>query len=247
MAIDWWTLALQTINVIVLVWLLARFFWKPVAGIIAEREAAAKKLLDDAEAARSEAEALHAGIEKTRAGFAKERAAILAEARVDAEKARSAILEEAHKQSDHLEAAARADLDRLAKKAEAAWARRASALAVDIAGRLVGRLDGATIEDAFLDWLVSDLEKLSEPVRKAAAESGAELTISTPSNLTTARRKKFQQKIGAALRTDNPLSFSVEPGLIGGVSVSGPNFVAESSWRADLRAILEELDDGEKA
>ncbi len=37
MTIDWWTLALQAANVLILVWLLARFFWKPVAGMIAER------------------------------------------------------------------------------------------------------------------------------------------------------------------------------------------------------------------
>ena len=30
MHIDWWTLALQTVNVLVLIWLLARFFFRPV-------------------------------------------------------------------------------------------------------------------------------------------------------------------------------------------------------------------------
>ena len=34
MTIDWWTLGLQTVNVIALVWLLGRFFWRPLAGMI---------------------------------------------------------------------------------------------------------------------------------------------------------------------------------------------------------------------
>ncbi|MDU1693666.1 MAG: ATPase, partial [Bradyrhizobium sp.] len=33
MTIDWWTVGLQAVNVTILVWLLARFFWRPVAGI----------------------------------------------------------------------------------------------------------------------------------------------------------------------------------------------------------------------
>ena len=55
MRIDWTTLALQTVNVLVLVWLLARFLFRPVSTIIAERRAAAEKLLADAAAQRAHA------------------------------------------------------------------------------------------------------------------------------------------------------------------------------------------------
>ena len=34
MTIDWWTLGLQTVNIVILVWLLQRFFWRPIAGMI---------------------------------------------------------------------------------------------------------------------------------------------------------------------------------------------------------------------
>ena len=39
MHIDRWTLALQTVNVLVLIWLLHRFFFRPVADIVAKRQA----------------------------------------------------------------------------------------------------------------------------------------------------------------------------------------------------------------
>ena len=35
MTIDWWTLGIQAVNVVILVWLLGRFFWRPVAAMIA--------------------------------------------------------------------------------------------------------------------------------------------------------------------------------------------------------------------
>ena len=64
MRIDWTTLALQTINVLVLVWLLARFLFRPVTTIIAERRAAAEKLLADAAAQRAHAQTDAAEIEQ---------------------------------------------------------------------------------------------------------------------------------------------------------------------------------------
>ncbi len=76
MSIDWWTLALQALNVLILIWLLARFFWRPVAGMIEQRRTAAQSLLSDAEAKHAEAEAALADIARTQAGFTQERAAI---------------------------------------------------------------------------------------------------------------------------------------------------------------------------
>ncbi len=247
MKIDWWTLGLQTINVVILIWLLGHFFWRPIAAIIDERRTAASKLLSDAEAAKTEADRLRAEIEEKRAGFAEERDAILAAARAEAEKLRAGILEDARKQADHLHATAKADLDQLAKRAEAAWTSRAAELAVDIAGRLVGRLDTKVAQDAFLDWLVTDLKALPDPVRQSVTERDTELEVVTPSELSADETRHYQRAISEALGTTKPFHFSTDPDLIGGVALTGPNLVAESSWRADLRTILEELDDGRKA
>jgi F-type H+-transporting ATPase subunit b len=52
MRIDWWTLALQTVNVLILIWILGRFFFRPVADIVARRQEEANRLLSDADAAR---------------------------------------------------------------------------------------------------------------------------------------------------------------------------------------------------
>ena len=34
MSIDWVTLGLQAVNVAILIWILARFFWRPLAAMI---------------------------------------------------------------------------------------------------------------------------------------------------------------------------------------------------------------------
>ena len=67
MHIDWWTLAFQTVNVLVLIWILGRFFFRPVADIVAKRQEEANKLLADAAAARQQAADARADADKVRA------------------------------------------------------------------------------------------------------------------------------------------------------------------------------------
>lgn len=48
MDIDVWGLALQAVNVLILIWLLSRVFWRPVAAAIAKRQQAATAIIEDA-------------------------------------------------------------------------------------------------------------------------------------------------------------------------------------------------------
>ena len=91
MTIDWWTLGLQTVNVLILIWLLGRFFWRPVAAMIEQRRAADARILAEAEAKRNQATAAFADIERTRTGLCGEREAILAAAHEAAERARPRV------------------------------------------------------------------------------------------------------------------------------------------------------------
>ena len=92
MTVDWWTLGIQAVNVIILIWLLARFFWRPVAAMIEQRRATAQQILTEAETKRSQATDALAEIERTRAGFDREREAVIIAAHEAAEEARTAIL-----------------------------------------------------------------------------------------------------------------------------------------------------------
>ena len=79
MHIDWSTLGLQTVNALVLIWLLAHFLFRPVADAIAGRQKAAAQLLDEAKAAKAAAQ--------SERGKATAEAARLADHRAEAFKA----------------------------------------------------------------------------------------------------------------------------------------------------------------
>jgi hypothetical protein len=76
MHFDWSTLALQTVNFAVLVWLLHRFLYRPVLRMVDARRAEIEKQYDSARATEAQARERLAAIEGERAGIANERAAV---------------------------------------------------------------------------------------------------------------------------------------------------------------------------
>ncbi|MGA2045350.1 MAG: ATPase [Roseiarcus sp.] len=247
MTIDWWTLAIQTVNVVILIWLLERFFWRPVAAMIEQRRATAQRTLTEAEAQRGAATAALADIARTRAGFAGEREAILAAAHEAAQKAGAASRDEAAKEVASLQAAAQAAIEAGRQAAETAWTERASRLAVDIAGRLAARLDGPAVRGAFLGWLVEAIRALPGPAREAIAADGIVLEAVSATPLDPAEQPRCRDAIAAAVGGDPQIAFTADPALIAGLELHGPHLVVANSWRADLTRILSELTHDGKA
>jgi len=243
MTIDWWTLGLQTINIALLIWLLQRFFWKPIAAMIAERRSAAEKALSDAQAERDKAQAALAEIAKTRAGFAAERETILADARAGAERAATGEAAQAKQAADALVAAANVGIAKDRDAADRAWASRASDLAVDIARRLAARLDGTAVRSLFLEWALTAIRALPLATRQAATNASVALEATSATPIDAAEQSQAIQKIGEAFGAPVKLVFRIDPALIAGLEIRSNHLVISNSWRADLTGILAELAD----
>jgi len=241
MTIDWWTLGLQTINIAVLIWLLGRFFWKPLAAMIEQRRAAAVRLLADAEAKRADSTAALAEIEKTRAGFAQEHDKILAAAHVEADAARTARLAKAEAEAAALQAAATAGIEKDRQAADAAWSATASELAVGIARRLAARLDGPAVRATFLDWLMKEIQALPAAARKAVGVKGVVLEAISAADLPPADQEQYRDAIGAAFDAKPQITFKTDPALIAGLELRSPTLIVRNSWQSDLTHILADL------
>jgi F-type H+-transporting ATPase subunit b len=237
MTIDWWTVAIQTVNVVILVWLLEHFFWRPVAAMIEQRRVAAQQGLAEAEEKNTKASAALAEIDTTRAGFAQERDAILAAAHTAAEQARTARLDDAAKEAASLDAAAKAAMATERAEAEQGWADQASRLGVEIARRLALRLDGPLVRAAFLDWLVGEIRALPDSERQSVATLEAISAIA----LDPDEQERIRQQVGEAFGGFPSITFSVDGGLIAGLELRGPHLAISNSWRADLARIRAEL------
>ena len=104
MLIDWFTVAAQVINFLILAWLLKRFLYKPILRAIDAREQRISSALADADAKSAEAEKERDEFRQKNATFDQQRAALLSKATDEAASARQRLLDEARQAADDLSA-----------------------------------------------------------------------------------------------------------------------------------------------
>lgn len=241
MTFDVWTLGFQAVNVLVLIWLLHRFFWKPVAAMITERQAAAASLLKEAQTKRTKAEAALAEIAATRAGLADDRDAMLATARTDSEATRDTLLSEARAEVETLRNTAKAARVRAAETLKANAIAEAQGLALTIAAQLAARLDGPATDAAFLGWLMQGLGALTDAERTALA--GVDLEVVSAADQDSAAQGRIAKAIANTLGAHAALTFRTDPALIAGHEIHSAHFSLRNSWRADLARIAVALEE----
>src|SRR6516164_9217187 len=232
MRIDWWTLGLQTVNALVLVWLLAHFLFRPVVDAIAARQKAAGQVLADAQAAKAAAETAHLVEHRSEAFKA-------AEAEVGAEKA--SLLATAQAEADKLRAAAKAEIE-AARRSEALAAEdRAGQLAIDIATKLLDRLPDEARVAAFIDGIATGLAKLPEGTRASIGANGASVRLTAARAVTPQEVETCRKVLAGVLGHPVLVEVSVDPELIAGIELEAPHAVARNSFRADLVRLRSEL------
>ena len=245
MTLDWWGLGLQAVNVVILVWLLGRVFWRPVAGAITARQDMAQAMLDGAQRAQTKADAANAEVAATRAAMAAERDALLAKARTTAEGLARSALQTAQAEADALIAAALAEIERNRKAARKDTAMQAGALSVEIAARLLQRFATPDVQAGFVAQVQQTLAGLSAPDRHALAASPEAIEIVTATALDGAAQAKIEQTIRQALGAAPAFRFATDPDLIAGLELRNAHFVLHNSWRADLNTIRQEIANAE--
>ena len=241
MHIDWWTLALQTINAVVLIWILSRFLFRPVAAMIATRQAEARRLLDEAGAAKAEATAEAEKARAQEADLAAWRSAAIAAATKEADAQKAAILAAANQEAERLRKTAEEARARDAARAETAAEQRAAKLAVDISAKLLERLpDGVRIA-AFVDGLAAGIAELPQAVRDEIGSGGAPVRLKAPRALTDGETATLATALGKALGHPVTVAADIDPDLIAGLELETDHAIVRNCLRADLDHIAREL------
>ncbi|EGD58478.1 H+transporting two-sector ATPase B/B' subunit [Novosphingobium nitrogenifigens DSM 19370] len=244
MTIDWWTLGLQTINLLVLVALLGHFLLKPLAAIVAARQAEAQRLLDEAASARDQAQSESKALDAERDKLAAEKAATLAAAEAEAQEQRKALLDGARAEADTARAEAEAKAKGLLAEADSEIGLRARLLAADITARLLARAPGLTRAEAWLPGLVEALGALPDATRARIAQGPITLTFArTPDEAT---RQTCRQTLETALGQTLDLTFAEDPTLIAGLELSSADAIVRNNLRADLDHIATREDHDER-
>ena len=102
MLIDWFTVAAQVVNFLILVWLLKHFLYKPILNAIDAREKRIAAELADADARKADAEKERADFEDKNKVFDQQRSAMLGKATDEAKVERERLIDQAKKDVETL-------------------------------------------------------------------------------------------------------------------------------------------------
>jgi F-type H+-transporting ATPase subunit b len=245
MHIDWWTLALQAVNAGILIWLLARFLFKPVAGIIAKRQEEAARLLQEAEAAKGRVAVEERKLADLQATLAADRGAALDKAAAEAKAEAAKIIAAAQVETARLHDAAAEDIRRQKQASLTEAASEADQLALDTAARLLQRLPDAAKVTAFIPGLVKALADLPAANRAAlAGETTVRLIV--PRLLTAeeiaASQAALDQALGRIAGHPLRLDVVVDAALIAGLELEAAHVLVRNSFRNDLAEIANLLE-----
>lgn len=243
MQIDWWTLALQTINFLIVVWLLNRFLYQPIKRVIQDREEADRKAAEIAEEKSKSADKAREEFEALKAELEKQQREIEARLHAEMDKERQAMRADAEKQAQSILENARHKIESERREALVDLRGQIANLAHDLALKALG--DGTALEgnglrksvNSYLDHLSkSDLDDL----RKDTDRTGAWLSVVTASPMPEEQqagwRKALQSRLG-----DRDIRFESDGAILGGMELRFPHAVLSFSVADRLRRATEEL------
>lgn len=223
MLIDWFTVGAQTLNFLVLVWLLKRFLYKPIVHAIDEREKKIAAQLAGAAAKMASAEKAEADFKTKNATFDKERAGLMTAAKDAAEAERRTILASAHDAADALSAKRRESLESEAKRINRAIASRTEKNVFAIARKALADLADVTLEERMVHTFVNRLQKLDDRARKAllaaAATAKGAMVVRTSMSLAPDLTAVIEATVKHIFGDSSHIDYVTTPDLISGIEL----------------------------
>ena len=241
MTIDFWGLGLQAINVLILVWLLSRVFWRPVAEAITRRQQTTQSMLDKAQDTQAKADKTLSEVTKMRAGIAAEREAALTQAAVEAKITAASAREAAKQNAEKMIRAAQTEIALECTEKAKANVANVAVLSVEIASKLLGRLDTPAVRDTFLTLLTDAIAQMKGQDREALNDTVIDVVSAT--ELPPHEKTRVTKAISDELGDLPPLRFVTDPDLIAGLELRTPHFVLHNSWQDDLKQVLKSVTD----
>ncbi|MEO8159152.1 MAG: DUF2934 domain-containing protein [Betaproteobacteria bacterium] len=224
MLIDWFTVAAQALNFLILVWLLKRFLYKPILHAIDAREKRIALALADADAKKAEAGQARDEFQHKNDEFDRQRAALLQQATDEANARRASLLDSARQEADDLRTKRREALGSEQQGLSKALSRRAREEVFAIARKTLADLAGTSLEGRMTEVFLRRLRALSDAERTAfkAAFGAAStpLVVRTTFTLPPENCGAIETAVRETLGTQKSVQFETAPDQVSGIELS---------------------------
>jgi F-type H+-transporting ATPase subunit b len=239
---DWATFLFEIGNVLVLVWLLKRFLYRPVMTVIEDRKDAVAKTLADAHRLQSEGKTLRDQYEQRLVEWEKEKEKVrarLQEEIADERKKRLATLQaEIEQEREQASSRERHRSKEVVRQAEAT----AVLHGTQFAAALLSRIGGPQLEEKLVDAALDDLANLPrdqvEAVRSTLPAT-VQGRITTAFPLESLRRSRVMKQVEELFDRTVAWEFIEDPELMAGLRVSLGGWVLRGNLQDELKFFAE--------
>jgi F-type H+-transporting ATPase subunit b len=242
MLIDWFTVGAQTLNFLILVWLMKHFLYKPVLSAIDEREKRIALALSDADAKKAAAQKECDDYKDKNVEFDQQRKALLNKATDEAKSERQRLLDEARREADDLIAKRQKTLQNDAHNLNQAISRRAQQEVFAIARKALTDLAETSLEERIVHVFVNRLHELGEDEKNILIStlkaSHKPVIVRTTVALSPTLSATTVNVIKELLGMETQISFETAPEIISGIELTTDGH--KVAWSiADYMASLE--------
>lgn len=223
MLIDWFTVAAQVLNFLVLVWLLKRFLYQPILDAIDAREQRIAAEIADAAATRTEAEQARSRFEDKNATFDAQRADLLAEAKAAAKTELERLTDEAREDANAQRTRWQQALLNERESLSQALSLRTREEVFAIAHKVLTDLAGTDLQERLTEVFTRRLREMNAEAKAALAH--ALDTASEPAQLRSAfalpaaQRVAIETALHEGFATSIPIRFETVPDLVSGIEL----------------------------
>jgi F-type H+-transporting ATPase subunit b len=242
MLIDWFTVAAQALNFLILVWLLKHFLYQPILDAIDAREKRIAAELADADAKKAEAKNERDAFQHKNDEFDQQRAALLSQATVEAKAERQRLLNEARSEADALSTKRQDALKRAQQSLNDEITRRTREEVFAIARKTLSDLAGTSLEERMSEVFSRRLRKLNDDAKEDLAEAlntaSAPALVRSAFDLPAEQRAAIQQALNETFSDEIQVRFETAPDVISGIELTANG--RKVAWSiADYLASLE--------
>lgn len=224
MLIDWFTVAAQAVNFLVLVWLLKRFLYKPILDAIDTREKRIAAELADADSKRAEAKLQRDDFEKKNQTFDKERQDMLTKATSEANAERQRLMDDARKTADVLRVKREDSLQREYVALTAEVTRRTQAEVFAIARKALTELASTSLEIEMTGVFIKRLQELDDAAKTDFAGTTetqrSSMIVRSAFDLPPAQQAVIQDAVSNTFSMAASLTFETVPDVISGIELT---------------------------
>lgn len=223
MLIDWFTVAAQAVNFLILVWLLQRFLYKPILDAIDAREKRIASELADADAKRAEASKEREEFQQKNQTFEQQRQSMLTKAADEANSERQRLMDEARKDADTLSTKRLSELEAEQESLKDDISRRTQQEVFALTRKALQDLSGVSLEERMCEVLTKKLRDLNGEVTNelaASLQTGKQSTrVRSAFELSPKRRTQIQTTLNEAMSADVQIHYETVPELISGIEL----------------------------